>query len=101
MAVLSKNGPAKASLILILISLLGGVAVFWWLAGAIPALVGLVNLINVAILVAALILAIAGLFLAVTRPTKKRESVFALVMSSVLLIGVAVLFALRVVAVGG
>jgi hypothetical protein len=93
----SKNGPAKASLILILISLLGGVAVFWWLSGANPALIGLVNLINVSILLAAFILAIISLVIAVQRPTRKREPVFALVMSSLLIIGMIVLFAIRVV----
>ena len=34
----AKNGPAKASLIFIVLSLLGGAAAFWWLPGVNPAL---------------------------------------------------------------
>ncbi len=96
----SRNGAAKASLILILISLLGGIAAFWWLTGANTTLVQVVNLVTVALLVAAFILAIVGLVVAVTRPTRKGESVFALIMSSLLLIGVIVLFGLGLVAAG-
>ena len=48
----SRNGAAKASLILILVSLLGGVAAFWWLTGANATLVQVVNLVTVALLVA-------------------------------------------------
>ena len=95
-----RNGFATASLILILISLLGGVAVFWLLAGADPALVGVVNLVNGAILLLAFILAVISVIVAVNRPTKKREPVFALVVSSLLIIGTIVVFTLRVVAAG-
>ncbi len=97
-AIEQRNGPARASLILILISLLGGVAVFWFLAGADPALVGVVNLVNGAILLLAFILAVISVIVAVQRPTKKREPVFALVVSSVLIIGTIVVFTLRVAA---
>jgi uncharacterized membrane protein len=99
-AIEQRNGPARASLILILISLLGGVAVFWFLAGADPALVGIVNLVNGAILLLAFILAVISVIVAVSRPTKKREPVFALVVSSLLIIGTIVVFTLRVVAAG-
>ena len=95
-----RNGPARASLILILISLLGGVAVFWFLMGADPALVGVVNLVNGAILLLAFILAVISVIVAVNRPTKKREPVFALVVSSLLIIGTIIVFTLRVVAAG-
>jgi hypothetical protein len=95
-----QNGPAKASLILILISLLGGVAVLWFITGADPALIGIVNLINGAILLTAFILAVIAVVLAVQRPTKKREAVFALVVSSLLIIGTIVVFTARVVAAG-
>ena len=99
-AIEQRNGPARASLILIVISLLGGVAVFWFLMGADPALVGVVNLINGAILLLAFILAVISVIVAVNRPTKKREPVFALVASSVLIVGTIVVFTLRVLAAG-
>ena len=99
-AIEQRNGPARASLILILISLLGGVAVFWFLMGADPALVGVVNLVNGAILLLAFILAVISVIVAVNRPTKKREPVFALVASSLLIVGTIVVFTLRVLAAG-
>ena len=88
---LPKNGPAKASLILIVSSLISAASAFWWLASANPALADLVNLVSIALLVAAFILAIVGVVVAVGRPTKMGLSVFALVASSFLLIGVVVL----------
>ena len=63
-------------------------------------LVGVVNLVNGAILLLAFILALVSVIVAVNRPTKKREPVFALVVSSSLIIGTIVVFTLRVVAAG-
>jgi hypothetical protein len=80
----SANGPAKASLALILISLLGGVAVYFF----------------VALLFSALGLAVVGLVIAVRRPIKKQESVIALVVSVLLIAGVIALFALRMISLG-
>lgn len=82
----SKNGPAKASLILLLLLVLGVGAVFWFLSGQDPAVAAVLGLLNIAMVLAAFILAIIGLVIAVRRPTKKRESVFALVLSSLLMV---------------
>lgn len=82
----SKNGPAKASLILILLLVLGVSAVAWLLAGADPAMRLVFGALNIVMVVAAFILAIIGLVIAIRRPTKKRESVFALVVSSLFLV---------------
>jgi hypothetical protein len=99
-AIEQRNGPARASLVLILISLLGGVAVLWFISGADPALIGIVNLINGAILLTAFLLAVIAVVVSVQRPTRKREPVFALVMSSLLIVGTIVVFTARVVAAG-
>lgn len=84
----SKNGPAKASLILILLLVLGVSAILWLLTGADPAMQLVFGVLNILMVIAAFILAIIGLVIAVRRPTKKRESVFALVVSSLMLVGI-------------
>lgn len=81
----SKNGPAKASLILILLLVLGVGAVVWFMSGQDPTLAMLLGFVNIAMVLAAFVLAIVGLVIAVRRPTKKRESIFALVLSSLML----------------
>lgn len=98
--VTSQNGPAKASMVLILISLLGGAATYWFVSRSNSALAGLLNLLIVALLFAALALAVVGLVIAVRRPTKKAEAVFALVASVLLIGGVIALFALRLISLG-
>ena len=82
----SKNGPAKASLILILLLVLGVGAIVWLLSGQDPALALLLGLVNIGMVLAAFVLAIIGLVIAIRRPTKKRESIFGLVVSSLMLI---------------
>lgn len=82
----SKNGPAKASLILILLLVLGVSAIVWFMSGQDPALAMILGLVNIMMVLAAFALAIIGLVIAVRRPTKKRESIFALVVSSLMLI---------------
>ncbi|WP_315549829.1 DUF4333 domain-containing protein [Microbacterium aurum] len=82
----SKNGPAKASLILILLLVLGVGAIVWLLSGQDPALALLLGLVNIVMVIAAFVLAIIGLVIAIRRPTKKRESIFGLVVSSLMLI---------------
>jgi hypothetical protein len=82
----SKNGPAKASLILILILVLGVSALIWFLSGADPTIAVVLGFVNILMVIAALVLAIIGLVIAIRRPTKKRESIFALVFSSLLLV---------------
>ncbi|MET0888423.1 MAG: hypothetical protein ABWX92_18460 [Mycetocola sp.] len=98
--VTSQNGPAKASMVLILISLLGGAATYWFVSRTNSALAGLLNLLIVAVLLAALGLAVVGLVLAVRRPTKKRESVCALVVSLLLIGGMVALSAMRLISLG-
>ncbi len=91
----SANAPAKASLILILIQLLGGLvfvgltivffttgAQFWQFLYLLNAL-GWVSIVST---IAAFVLAIIGSVIAVRRPTRKREAVFALVFSSLLIV---------------
>lgn len=87
LALTSRNGPAKASLILIAVSLVGA-GVLLWLPGHVDrGLLAVVSTLTTAAMIMAFLLAIAGLVLAAQRPTKKRESVFALVVSSLLVIG--------------
>jgi len=85
----SKNGPAKASLILILINLLLGFAVvlLFFAASNLPpwtalSILNMLGLLSIATMIAAFVLAIAGLVISIRRPTRKRESVFALVFST-------------------
>lgn len=90
--VTSENGPAKASLILIVVQLLGGLALgvvaalasaagapIWQLAG----LLDVLGMIGLFMTIAAFVLAIVGTVIAVRRPTRKREAVFALVYTSI------------------
>lgn len=98
--VTSENGPAKSSVVLILISLLGGVAAYFFVGRSNPALAGLLNLLIVALLFAAFGLAVVGLVIAVRRPTKKGAAVFALAASALLIGGVIALFALRLISLG-
>jgi cytochrome bd-type quinol oxidase subunit 2 len=96
----SSNGPARSSIVLILLSLLGGLATHVWLRASRPVLAGAVNLAVMAILFAALVLAIVGLVTAVNRPTKEHEAVIALVVSTLALAGGIALLMLRVIPVG-
>lgn len=63
----SKNGPAKASLILILLLVLGVSAILWLLTGADPAMQLVFGVLNILMVIAAFILAIIGLVIAVRR----------------------------------
>lgn len=94
-ALTSANGPAKASLILILIQLLGGFALagLGFFIGASGGqlwqfidLLNVVGTLRIFMIVAAFVLAIIGTVIAVQRPTRKREAVFALVFSSLLIL---------------
>ncbi|MBW9120588.1 DUF2510 domain-containing protein [Microbacterium trichothecenolyticum] len=84
----SKNGPAKASLILILVQLLGGLTVIAIGLAAGPQvlqylwLFSILSLLGFLMTIAAFVLAIVGTGIAVRRPTRKREAVFALVLTS-------------------
>lgn len=81
----SKNGPAKASLVLLLISVLGVAGLVWLATGMDPATAMVLGFAQVGLLVAALVLSIIGLVIAIRRPTRKREAVFGLVLSVILL----------------
>lgn len=90
----TENGPAKASLILIVIQLLGGIALFgiglalgatgaqlWQFLG----IFAILSVVSFLTWVAAFTLAIVGTVIAVRRPTRKREAVFALVFTSLVM----------------
>jgi hypothetical protein len=81
----SKNGPAKAALVLLLISVLGVVGMLWLASGMSPFAAVLLAFAQIGILVAAFVLSVIGLVIAVRRPTRKREAVFGLVLSAILL----------------
>ncbi|MGX5771330.1 hypothetical protein ACWKWN_11305 [Microbacterium trichothecenolyticum] len=84
----SKYGPAKASLILILVQQLGGLTVIAIGLAAGPQvlqylwLFSILSLLGFLMTIAAFVLAIVGTVIAVPRPTRKREAVFALVLTS-------------------
>lgn len=91
----SQNGPAKASLILILIQLLAGMAfvgltVAFFTTGAqfweFLYLLNALGWVSIVTTTAAFVLAIIGTVIAVRRPTRKREAMFALVFSSLLIL---------------
>lgn len=83
--VTSRNGAAKASLVFLVLALLGAAAVLWLITEPGPRL--LVGGVVALTLVAAFVLGVIGLVAAIRRPTKKSESIFALVASALLLIG--------------
>lgn len=91
----SKNGPAKVSAFLILLGLLAGAAASVVLPRVNPALVPVAEGITSALIVTAFILAIAGVVIAVSRPTSKGTAVFALVVSSLLVLALFALIGLR------
>lgn len=105
----SKNGPATASLVLILIQLLGGAALIGigFAAGTAGAqlwqflgVLSILSVVSFLMWVAAFTLAIAGIVIAVRRPTRKRDAVFALVFTS-LVIGWMIARAIVSIAVYG
>lgn len=88
-----RNGPAHASIVLMAIQLLGAIAVLgvagasglpWW---QFAALISTLEIISLVLTVFAFVLAIVGVVTAVRRPTRKREAVLALVLSSLLVAG--------------
>ncbi|MGN8551389.1 UNVERIFIED_CONTAM: DUF2510 domain-containing protein [Microbacterium sp. SLM126] len=81
----SKNGPATASLVLLLISVVGVAASVWLAPGLAPATTTLLGIVQIAVLIAAFVLSLIGLAVAFQRPTRKREAVFGLVLSALAL----------------
>lgn len=98
--VTSRNGPASASLALSFLGVVAGILVSALVTSTNPSLAGLLNLLIIAAFLSALGLAVVGLVLAARRPTRKGKSVFALVVSALLLIGTCTAFALRLIPVG-
>jgi hypothetical protein len=94
----SKNGPAKASLLFILLGVLVGAAIYWWVTAANPSLAQTLILVVIGLFGFAFILSVAGLVISVTRPTTKVWSVIALLLSSLLTFGVVILYGLGLVA---
>lgn len=82
----SKNGYAKAALVLVLLLVLGVGIIPVLISGGDPTVVLFVSLANIVMVLAALVLSIVGLVVAVRRPTKKKESIFGLVASIVLIL---------------
>lgn len=95
----ARNGAATASLIVSGLSLLGGIAVVWWLSAYDPLLAGTVSMVNLGLAVTAFFLAIGGLVVAVQRPTQKAGSVVALVVSALLTVWLATVLILVTIAI--
>lgn len=83
-ATAAKNGPARAALILILLAVLGVTGILWLVTGGDPFIGASLGLLTIAMVLAAFILSIVGLVIAVRRPTRKGEAVFALIASTLL-----------------
>ncbi|MFB7890761.1 hypothetical protein ACFC1I_00990 [Microbacterium sp. NPDC056044] len=84
------NIPARASIALIVVAALGGLAVVFWLSGWNASIAGLVSLISVAFAAGAFFLAIGGLIVATQRSTSRLLSGIAVVVSIGLVAGLAV-----------
>lgn len=95
----ARNGAATASLIVSGLSLLGGIAVVWWLSAYDPLLAGTASMVNLGLAVTAFFLAIGGLVVAVQRPTQKAGSVVALVVSALLTAWLATVLILVTIAI--
>lgn len=95
----ARNGAATASLIVSGLSLLGGIAVVWWLSAYDPLLAGTASMVNLGLAVTAFFLAIGGLVVAVQRPTQKAGSVVALVVSALLTVWLATVLILVTIAI--
>lgn len=84
------NIPARASIVLIVVAALGGLAVVFWLSGWNESLAGLVSLVSVAFAAGALFLAIGGLIVAAQRSTSRLLSGIAVVVSILLVAWLAI-----------
>jgi hypothetical protein len=84
------NIPARASIVLIVVAALGGLAVVFWLGGWNESLAGLVSLVSVAFAAGAFFLAIGGLIVATQRSTSRLLSGIAVVVSILLVAGLAI-----------
>lgn len=95
----SQNGAAKTSVALVALSLVGWILAIFWLPQVDAALAGLMIMASVALAIASLLTAVAGLVVAVQRPTRKREAVIGLVLSGLILLGLATMVIWQVVLV--
>jgi hypothetical protein len=84
------NIPARASIALIVVAALGGLAVVFWLSGWNESLAGLVSLVSVAFAAGAFFLAIGGLIVAAQRSTSRLLSGIAVVVSILLVAWLAI-----------
>lgn len=75
------NVPARASIVLIAVAALGGLAVVFWLGGWNESVAGLVSLVSVAFAAGAFFLAIGGLIVATQRRASRLLSGIAIVVS--------------------
>lgn len=79
-----RNVPAIASIVLLALAAIGGLAVVLWLAGWNQTIAGLVSLVSIAFAAGAFFLAIGGLIVAGQRRTGRAMSAVALAVSVVL-----------------
>jgi hypothetical protein len=79
-----RNVPAIASIVLLALAAIGGLAVVVWLAGWDQTIAGMVSLVSVAFAAGAFFLAVGGLIVAGQRRTGKVMSAVALAVSIVL-----------------
>jgi len=95
----SQNGAAKTSVAMVALSLVGWILAIIWLPQVYASLAGLMIMVSVALAIASLLTAVAGLVVAVQRPTRKREAVIGLVLSGTILLGLAAMVIWQVVLV--
>lgn len=81
----TRNGPADAGLVLLLIAGVALVVGFWLSPGIAPATAAVLTFAEIALAGTAFVLSLVGLVVAFARPTRKREPVLGLVFSAVLL----------------
>ncbi|MFF2485601.1 hypothetical protein ACFVSU_04325 [Microbacterium sp. NPDC058062] len=84
------NVPAIASVVLLVVAALGGLAVVFWLGGWNESVAGLVSLVSVAFAAGGFFLAIGGLIVATQRSTSRVLSGLAIVVSIGLVVWLAI-----------
>ncbi len=84
------NVPARASIVLLVVAALGGLAVVFWLSSSNESVAGLVSLVSVAFAAGAFFLAIGGLIVATQRSASRLLSGIAIVVSIGLVVWLAI-----------
>ncbi|WP_239539717.1 hypothetical protein [Microbacterium sp. B35-04] len=94
-----RNVPAIASIVLLVLAAIGGLAVVLWLAGWDQTIAGLVSLVSVAFAAGAFFLAVGGLIVAGQRRTSRVVSAVALAVSILLAAGLVYVTTERALAI--